>query len=382
MVAYIDGWGYQDNLLPEYQSKAGHDVVVIASANTFPSYLSESEKKHIINKGKDYYYNNIHIYRTNTFITTNNLHFWCSGIYRILAKEKPNIIFHHGINSSSLFIATLYKARHPKTKLFVDNHSDIINQSKNKIWNTIIHKIYLRSTTYWIKRYISKFYGVTPGRCDYLHKIYGIPKNQISLLPIGGDTDRIDSITTTKEKLREEYSLPTNSFVICSGGKMGKDKGTINLVNSFNLIKRKYPNTILVLFGNFSDYETQYIVNNTHDVYSMGWCNRSKILKLLKISDIAIWPIHHTTLIEDAIAAGTPIIVRKTPNTSHLITGNGIYVKEGTCEELCSAITTIIESLPKIKESASIYRKRLSYHTIVKQIESDYNTELENNYEK
>ena len=43
MIAYIDGWGYQDNLLPEYMANAGHDVVVITNNNKFPSYLHIDE---------------------------------------------------------------------------------------------------------------------------------------------------------------------------------------------------------------------------------------------------------------------------------------------------------------------------------------------------
>ena len=34
-ATYNDNWGYQDNLLPKYQKKAGHDVTVIVSTKTF-----------------------------------------------------------------------------------------------------------------------------------------------------------------------------------------------------------------------------------------------------------------------------------------------------------------------------------------------------------
>lgn len=41
MVAYIDGWGYQDNLLPDYMTQAGHDVVVVTSKIIFRAFLKK-----------------------------------------------------------------------------------------------------------------------------------------------------------------------------------------------------------------------------------------------------------------------------------------------------------------------------------------------------
>ena len=41
---YIDGWGYQENLLPRYLQKAGTENYVIASMNDFPVYLKPEAK--------------------------------------------------------------------------------------------------------------------------------------------------------------------------------------------------------------------------------------------------------------------------------------------------------------------------------------------------
>lgn len=41
-------------------------------------------------------------------------------------------------------------------------------------------------------------------------------------------------------------------------------------------------------------------------------------LIVLKLADVACWPIHYTTLIEDTVSVCTAIIIRKTIISAHL----------------------------------------------------------------
>lgn len=371
MTAYLDGWGYQDNLLPDYEAKAGHDVIVIAQSGHFPKFMSGKAIDEIKQKGNDYYYGKVHIYRIKAFLNTSGQAFLCTGIYRHLKKEQPDVIFHHGINSSSLLVCVLYKALHPKTTLFVDNHADSINESKHKLWNNLVLHGLLRGIVLLTSRYVSKYYGVTPGRCTYLHDMFGAPKEKIELLPIGGDTDLIESIKETREELRNKYNLPKISIIICSGGKMGKEKGTDHLISAFSKLRIKNPGIQLLLFGKFLDKETEALASNTDGVFCMGWCDRTKTLELLKLSDIAIWPIHHTTLIEDAVALALPVIVRRTSNTSHLVSTNGVFVNTGSEEEIINAIDQILSDYDAYKRNAEKVKDKFSYKNIVRIIEKD-----------
>lgn len=373
MVAYLDGWGYQDNLLPEYMSKAGHDVVVISSANHFPSFLKNEDKEIIIAKGADYFINKVHIYRIQTKLDTSNYNFYCKGIINILKKEKPDIIFHHDVNCTTMLHSWLYCLKNTNTKYFIDSHADFINQSNNKLWNLIIPHGLLRICTKLISRRVSKFYGVSPERCQYFEKVYGAPHKKISLLPIGSDTDLSDALTNNIQELRSKYKLPLNSKIIISGGKMSKDKGTIDLINAASELQKFDLNIILLLFGSFEDEETKCLAFNSEFVIFQGWCDRAKTLELLKLSDIACWPKHHTTLVEDAIGCAIPIIVRKTGNTLHLIDGNGVFVDYGKPEELVSAVMTIIKNKKSYNDKALAKKDKLSYKTIAKQVINDCN---------
>lgn len=369
-VAYIDGWGYQDNLLPEYMFKAGHDVVVVSSANHFPSFLKEEEKQKITEKGCEYYYEGVHIYRNRTALASSNYTFVWHGLNNVLKKEHPDVIYHHGINSSSMLCSWRYVLRHKNCKLFIDSHADHINESPNKIWNLFI-RILMRSCVRLVQSNVTKFYGVTPGRCEYLADAYGANRSKIDLYPIGFDSDTINSIAESKHQLRKKYNINPDSFVVLSGGKMGEDKGTLSLIRAVNAINKGNKDVRLLLFGRYTDTQTEIMAKSNEYTYVEGWCDRKKTLELIKLSDAACWPIHHTTLIEDAVGSGIPVVIRKTPNTSHLIDGNGVYVNQGVEDEIRESLCNIIENYEDFENKAKLFCKKYDYRTLVKKFEKD-----------
>lgn len=367
---YTDGWGYQDNLLPKYQKLAGDNVVVITDTCHFPVSMSQEDIDEILKKGDEYTFDGIRIRKMKCSLNTTNSSFFCRGVYRILKEERPDIIFHHGIDSSSLVVSTIYKIFHPKTTLFVDSHADYINQSKNKLWLLCNDSIWLPFIGLIVSPFVKRFFGVSPLRCEYLHERYRIRKKKIGLLPLGGDTELVDSIKDSRDELRKKFHIPTDKFIIVSGGKMGKDKGTLELIEAVEELKESYPDICLLLFGKCDDAVKQKI-NNNKDIISIGWCNRIETLSLLKLADVAVWPLLHTSLIEDAISCGTPLIVKESGNTSHYIEyDNGIYLKTGNKEELKDAIETIKEEGFYInkKHNAEKMKDAFSYHAIADMI--------------
>ena len=62
-MPYVDGWGYQENLLPQYLQTAGTQNSVITSANDLPLYLSSQKRTEIASMGNDYHLGEIHIKR-------------------------------------------------------------------------------------------------------------------------------------------------------------------------------------------------------------------------------------------------------------------------------------------------------------------------------
>lgn len=364
---YIDGWGYQDNLLPKYQQKCGHNVTVL----TENSHLPASCREAILKKGDNYYDGDVKIRKFKSYINTESSGFICTGLYKLLKEEKPQMIFHHGVDSSSLVVCAIYKSLHKGCVLFVDNHVDEVNQSKNKLWLLFNNRIWLPIIVQLLASQVDYFWGVTPLRCEYLQKVFKAPSLKVGLLPFGGDSEVIDSLPNDITNLREKYNIPTSSFVLVTGGKMDASKGTIALLHVLSKLIKRYPNLHLVLFGK-ADYDVEELAKSIEKTTLIGWCNREDTLSLLKLADIAVWPLLHTTLIDDAVSVGTPLIVKKSGNVSHYESyGNGVYLNIGDEKELEEAILKVLKgSFYKIVKSnslgiADIYR----YENIVRMID-------------
>lgn len=364
---YIDGWGYQDNLLPKYQQKNGHDVVVLADN----SHLPQSCREEILKKGENYFDGEVKVCKFSSYINTKNSGFFCSGLYRLLKKEKPEMIFHHGVDSSSFVVCAFYKRKHKDCFYFVDNHVDEINQSKSKAWFFINNKLLLSSVVKLLSSQIDYFWGVTPLRCEYLRNVFKAPVDKIGLLPLGGDSNVVDTIPDDVSLLRERYCIPSSSFVIVTGGKMDASKGTIDLLRVFAKLRESYKELHLILFGK-ADEQVRTLAEQIEGVTIKGWCGRYDTLALLKLSNVAIWPLLHTTLIDDAVSVGTPLIIKQSGNVSHYeIHQNGIYLSKGDESELELSILKILDLTfyNKVKKNATDIVNIFRYDNIVKKLD-------------
>ena len=364
---YVDGWGYQENLLPEYLHKLDTENHVITSNDNHPDYLNAKLKKEIIAKGDKYQYGNVTIHKIKCKKVSSSM-FIPYGLENKLRELRPDVIFHHNVSITTLPIVSKYAKKH-NCKLFVDNHADEINMSKNKLWILLYYKFLSRLACRIRKDTFTKFFGVTNSRCEFINKYFGVPTDNIELLPIGADTNMAETLSS-KEELRKKYGFSQDEKIIITGGKMGVYKGTINLISAVE--ECGVQNLKLVLFGKFEDEQTLELAKSKSFITIYGWCDRTKTLELLKLADVACWPIHHTTLNEDAIAVDTPLIIRKTGTTRHLIDGNGIWLENGNKEELKNAIKSFYDKKEEIVSSILLSCKKMkeyiSYNNIAKRV--------------
>lgn len=364
---FIDGWGYQDNLLPQYIKELGVDNVVIAATKQPTTYLNG-----IVYPVGESVVEGIKVVRLKSLLLTNSL-VVTFGLYKALKLYTPDVIMHHNLNFTSLVVSSIFCMLH-RIPMVVDNHADSINSRSNKIYQLLYYRILIGGITKLFSFPIRKFYGVSLGRCDFLEHQFGISKKRVDFLPLGIDENTIANIENA-DFLRVKYGFDKDSIVIASGGKMGKDKGTADLIYAIENIRESNPCVKLLLFGSYNDKETEEMAKSKDFISVHGWCDRTKTLELLKLADLACWPIHHTTLCEDAIGCLTPLLLRKTRTTEHLIEGNGFFLETGNYDELIEKITFFIKLNKKeritIDSASRMMCQKLSYRTIAKKLIDD-----------
>lgn len=368
---FNDGYAYQENILPKYQQKMGETVALITSeyGNSFNDRQAP--------KLGEYESDGFRIKRIPTKLKFTDRFVIFKNLYGALESEAPDYIYHHSPCAFSLITCKKYIRNHPNTKLFVDNHADWTISGRNKLWLSFYYRFLWRLINASVKRYVTLYFGVTPGRCSFLEKELKIPKEKIRLLPIGADTDEVCSLEKiTKAELAAKYNLDPEKTWVVSGGKMSKTKKTDRLIEAFK--KANLQNSQLLLFGKFE--EESYFLNKLDDnVKFLGWLSHKETLQLMRVSDLGVWNSQHTTLIEDAIAAELPLILRYYCSTAHLIKNNGLYLYGPEEQELREALAKTITGknvLKSLKLGAVAQAKTLSYNEIAREtIEYFYNPE-------
>lgn len=373
---YIEGWGYQENLLSLYQKRAGHDVVVI-SDNEHLKYIQDQElADRIVKQGTEYECDGIRIYKIKTYLNTSSTSFFCRGLYKILEREQPDMIFHHNVNCSTLPVAARYKRHHPQVRLYADNHADWINESKNKLWHKFFYDTLIPRTVKRLGDSVNSYIGVSPLRCQYLNNVYRVPESKVRFLPIGCDTAGAEQVVESREILRKHYQIKDDAFVVVSGGKLDRSKGTLALIDACENMKAKQDSLHLVLFGKI-DEGVKQAASGKEWITMEGWCDRVKTLSLLKMADVACWPWLHTTLIEDSVASGIPLVVKMSDNVSHFAKEQaGVFLEKGDIEELMKALMEVKVNAEQYRQNVIKAREKFSYATLVQRLEEESFYEL------
>ena len=314
---YNVGWSYQDNLLPKYQRKLGHDVCVVVSPfeNTANGKVDVGETDFILEDG-------IHVYRRRRLFGNGPFGKAISftNVKDVINDFKPDFIMIHSLMTLSVFQAIKYKKhRNPNCVIIQDNHLDEnIGRRKTKLL-TDAYYWYWRLVNKFAKKYVSKYYGVTPWRQDFIINRFGIEQEKTDLLIMGADTDEIDF--SRRNDLYNEFHnkyCPKGEFLIVTGGKIEKNKKIHLLMSAVEKIK----GVKLLVFGTVSDdYKNEIDSSCNENVIMVGWKAPNEINDIFLGADMAIFPGQHSVLWEQACACKIPCLFAKWDRMDYLNNG-------------------------------------------------------------
>src|SRR5690554_6058521 len=345
-----DNWTYQDNLLPKYHKINGHDVVLITSQFIYDSNgkITIDDRERYINE------NNIKIIRLKTFKNKSIYYKFKKyiGLYEVIEKEDPDILFVHGVQFIDIKTIAKYLKRHPSCKVFVDNHADFSNSASNWLSRNFLHKIVWRYYAKLIEPFTTKFYGVLPARVDFLKHIYKVPEEKVDLLVMGADDEKVveacDEIN--QKDIRDKYGIKSTDFLIMTGGKIDlAKKQTLLLMQAIKELDRK--DIKLIVFGSIVEElknEVEYLSDGEKIQY-IGWIDAEDSYKYFSASDLVVFPGRHSVFWEQVVALGIPMIVKYWDGTNHIdIGGNCKFLHEDSVQEIADAIRELAKDNFKI----------------------------------
>jgi len=316
---YNDYWGYQDNLLPKYQRKLGHDVTVIITNKMHKDgkiveipptvYELDDGVKIIRLKYKQY----IHPVVTGVFSDLD--------VYDLLDDIQPDFIFYHGLVSYTIIGVIKYIKKNPKCKMVEDNHMDYNIGNKTNTLKEKIIRSWLRFLNRKSIKYVTKVYGVTPWRKQYAEDYFKIPANKTDVLIMGADDEKmhIEKRMDLRKEIRDEYRIKPNDFLIVTGGKIDKNKKIDVLMQAC----KELGNVKLLIFGNVeNDIHKKFEeLKKSKNIIYIGWIKSDEVYKYFYAADLVFFPGQHSVLWEQACASKVPCVFEKWDGMEHVNNG-------------------------------------------------------------
>jgi 1,2-diacylglycerol 3-alpha-glucosyltransferase len=339
---FTDGFEYQDNIIPRKHKEEGHYVKIITTTDTFNS-------RKILGQAPQggYSTENGIPYLRLAWPKTRFFKYirYVPDLYQSICDSNPDIIFVHGVQFFSLRDVYKYAKKHPDVKIYIDNHADYYNSQVKKLRTKIL--------TYWIwghyarsiSKYTEKFWGVTPWRCQYLHEIFGISKDKIDLLVMGGDDDKIDfkNQTQIRKDIRIKHNIDSDAFLIVTGGKIDRAKNIHLLMQAVSELNNQ--NIKLIVFGQPNDEMKPIIqeLSKNDSIRFIGWIQSDKAYDYFLAADLGFFPGTHSVLWEQACACGLPCVFKEWEGTRHVdVGGNCAFLFQDSADEIISVINEIV----------------------------------------
>ncbi|MBQ3133433.1 MAG: glycosyltransferase family 4 protein [Clostridia bacterium] len=340
---YNDYWGYQENLLPKYQKKAGHDVTVITT-NTMhrDGKITEIDPDdYVLNDG-------VRVIRLKreryAFPILTSM---CAKLktFPYLKELKPDFIFFHGLVSTTIFDAVKYKKRiNPKCVIVQDNHTDDNNTHTDRFLKDLLVRLFYRTIHRFTNRYVSRVYGVTPWRKRYAEDYFKVDPSKTDILIMGADDEKIDF--TNRERIRSgirrQHQITDDDFLVVTGGKIDKNKHIDLLMEACGDLS----GVKLMVFGQvLEDVKARFeqLLRENENIVYVGWIPADTVYNYFFAADLVVFPGGHSVLWEQACASKTPCLFEKWDGMQHVDNGgNSRFIDAVSVENIRKDIQLLL----------------------------------------
>ena len=343
---YTEGFSYQDNLLTKYMVKQGWDVYLIAS----PLAYDENGKTVWLPVPKSYInQDGVKVtrlpYKKPVKVCRKLRRM--EGFYEKLEEISPDVIYIHLPQTTDSGVVIKYLKKHPKVKLYCDNHADFSNSATNWVSLNILHKGLWKFYFQRLNRYAEVFYGVLPARVEFLKNVYGLPANRCELLVMGGDDELVLAADKpeSKKAIREKYGVRPDDFLIITGGKIDPWKTqTLLLMQAVKNITD--PRVKLLVFGSVSDDLMPKVkeLADGEKIQYIGWVKADDSYQYFAAAELVVFPGRHSVFWGQVAAQGIPMLCKWWEGTNDIDLGGNIhFLRKDSTEEIQGKIQALLD---------------------------------------
>lgn len=363
---YIDNYSYQENILPRYHKRMGHEVMIVASTESFDENgeLTYVEPRSYKNED-DIPVVRLSYVKYMPFKVARKMRKYI-GLKKVLESFCPDFIFIHDIQFLDISIIKEY-AKMNSVRLVADCHADFSNSARSFLSRTILHGVIYKHCAKIIEPYVERFYGVLPARVEFLRKVYDLPYEKTSLLVMGAEDEKASNALEENHVLcnRDKNGICRDDFVIVFGGKIDNAKRQVLLlmdaVNQLQESKIK-----LLVFGSVIPEMKKAVLERCGDkVKYLGWATTDQSYEYFGMGDVVCFPGRHSVYWEQVAGMGIPMIVKKWDGTTHInVSDNVIFLEHDSTEEIANALLRMMSNYNYYKCNALRAKNNFMYSKI------------------
>jgi Glycosyltransferase len=330
--------GYQINLLTRIQAEAGHEVIIVTSETQklpsnylvfFGSADTESADREFSER------TGVRVCRMPLLGFYSGRAIYRRSIFRFIDSLRPDALYVHGVDTliGMQFILRSSRLRYP---LIMDSHMvelASVNPQSNKF-----RKMYRRFITPHILRNGIPIIRVAD--VDYLEKCLGIPLSRTKYLSLGTDVDYMKPDKQARKKLRAEYGIADEAFLVLYAGKLDLGKGGQMLADAIK-DELRLTNGREIVFLIIGNTEGEYgarvestMAESKNRVIRVPTQDYSEIGKFYKAADLAVYPKQCSLSFFDVQACEVPVVLEDNHlNRLRISSGTGFAFHPGDIED-------------------------------------------------
>lgn len=310
---YAPSLSYQENALAREYRRAGHEVMV-ATSTTESVFDYVNDRYDPARPASRDVAEGIHIARLPYRINLLNRVRLFARLDALLGEFRPDMIFVHDI-MFNLGDCVRHARRHAGVRLVLDCHADYSNSAKNRLSLLVLHRGLRKRVLMRALPHLDAIYPIVPASLRFLHEVYSVPLQRMTLLPLGSDQQLATALQREDAgaALRRQLGFGGDEVVFVSGGKIAPAKRIDTLIAAFGSLPD--PQLRLVIVGDAAAEDRDYLarcrVAAAADarVRFTGWLDTEALHRHLAMADAAVFAASQSIVWQQAIGMGCPLIL-------------------------------------------------------------------------
>ncbi|WP_230678837.1 glycosyltransferase family 4 protein [Stutzerimonas stutzeri] len=322
---YIDGYSYQENEIVAQNVKDGHDVVVLASTETF-------------NDRRELDYLPPSTYMGSDGAKVIRFAYWkwlphkiarkirgYHGIYKQLRTEKPDVVLFHGLCAWDLLSLIRYKKEFPSVKIYLDSHEDFNNSARSFVSRFFLHYLFYRAIFRRSLPYVEKVLCISKDTLLFVRDFYGAPDGLLEFFPLGGSVMSDIEYFNRRERTRKQLGVGAESLLFVQTGKMDSVKKIIESLEAFSSVIGSANAKFYLagyLYDDIKDRALDLIANDDRIIY-LGWKSTEDLRSLLCAADVYVQPGSQSATMQMSLCCRCVVMLDDVLSHKPFVTTNG-----------------------------------------------------------